>query len=93
MMVYKGRPSWPPHWVWIDGVVKNEVEGEVGTLENVQLSRVVKNTIYLTISTPDGNRYVGSLNLANEHFADTVFQLLRNHLGRSVQSIAEIDIV
>ena len=93
-MVYKGRPIWPPHWSWIDGPNKSaSAEGEDGTLRNAQLSHVLRNTIFLTMTTPDGDRFVGSLSFDDEPAADLFFRVFRNHLDHSVQDIAAIDIV
>jgi hypothetical protein len=73
MMVYKGLPIWPPHWIWIvDPDKSQEATDEVGILENAQFSRVLKSTIFLTIATVGGNRYMACLNLDDEQFCSKV---------------------
>jgi len=94
MMSYKGRPSWPPRWSWMSGADKTELAaGEVGTLEQAQLSRILGDTLYLTISTPGGNRFTGQLKLDNEPFASRIFSLLHSRIGHTIKDIAETDIV
>ena len=93
MMVYRGRRIWPPHWIWISGPDKTESpEGEGGTLENVQLSRALKSSLFLTIRMLDGNRYMGCLNFDDDRFARKVLSILHEHLGQTIKNIAEIDI-
>jgi hypothetical protein len=93
LMSYKGRPIWPPDWSWISGSDNTSIPaGEVGTLENVQCSHVLESVLFLTIAMLDGNRYVGSLHFNNEAFAQRVLSLLHDHVGETIQQIAEIDI-
>ena len=91
-MTYKGRPIWPPQWIWISGP-NNTVPlvGGIGTLENVQFSRVLTNSLFLTIGIGDGNRYMASLNFDDDHFAQRVLLVLHKHVGRTIKYIAEID--
>jgi hypothetical protein len=92
-MSHKGRPIWPPHWSWVSGPDhKLKPVGEVGALENVQGSHVLKGALFLTVAMLDGNRYVGSLNFDNEAFAQNVRSLLYDHVGETLQRIAQIDI-
>ena len=36
---YKGVPSWPPKWIWLDGPEDKHPKGEVGVLRAVLLSK------------------------------------------------------
>jgi hypothetical protein len=67
-------------------------EGEVGTLENVRVSRVFKNTLFLTVSMLDGNRYMGTLSFDNVHFARNVFLVSKEHIRQAIKDIGEIEI-
>src|SRR5262245_54860498 len=87
------HPIWPPRWIWISGPDKAEhADGEVGTLENVQFSHVLKSTIFLTIVILDGNRYTGSLNFDDEQFAGKVLSIFRKHRGVSIKYIADLEV-
>ena len=93
MMSYKGRPSWPPQWNWMSGADKTEsAVGELGTLEQAQLSRILGDTLFLTIFTPRGNRFTGQLKFDDEHFASRIFSLLHSRIGHTIKDIAEIEI-
>jgi hypothetical protein len=94
MMVYGGRPNWPPQWNWISGPGNTEsaAVGEAGALEHVQPSHVPGNTIFLTIEMSDGNRFTGQLAFDDDHFAREVLSVLHAHLGHTVKDIAELDI-
>ena len=93
MMSYKGRPSWPPQWTWMAGGDKTELAaGEVGTLEQAQPSRVLGDTLFLTISTPRDNRFTGQLKFDDEHFASRILSVLHSRIGHPIKDIAEIEI-
>ena len=95
MMNYRGHPNWPPRqWNWMSGADKTEsAVGEAGTLEQAQLSRILADTLFLTISTSRGNRFTGQLKLDNEPFASRIFSLLHSRIGHTIKDIAETDIV
>jgi len=94
MMTFEGRPIWPPHWIWISGPdSRQNPVGEVGALENVRVSRVFKNTLFLTVSMLNGNRYMGSLSFDDVEFARKVFSVFKEHIGQAIKDIAEIEIV
>jgi hypothetical protein len=93
-MTCKGRPIWPPHWSWISGPEKTEpIVGEIGILENVQFSRVLTNTLFLTIGIGEGNRFIGQLKFDDERFARRILLLLQSQIGHTIKDIAEIAIV
>ena len=93
MMIFEGRPIWPPHWIWISGPDSRQTPvGEVGMLENVRVSRVFKNTLFLTVSMLDGNRYMGTLSFDNVHFARKVFLVFKEHIRQAIKDIGEIEI-
>jgi hypothetical protein len=61
LMSYKGVPSWPPVWLWIDGLEKETASGEIGILKEVTLSRInPPDRCFLNIEHK-GSSYVGSL--------------------------------
>src|SRR5439155_16294307 len=93
LMVYTGRPSWPPQWQWISGSKTVEsAAGEAGTPKRVQKARVLGNTIFITIETASGDRFTGQLKFDNEIFAETILLLLQKHVGQTIKNIAQIEI-
>jgi len=93
LMVYTGRPSWPPQWQWISGPKTVEsAAGEAGTLKRVQKARVLGNTIFITIETASGDRFTGQLKFDNEIFAERILLLLQKHVGQTIKNIAQIEI-
>ena len=94
MMNYRGHPNWPPRqWNWMSGADKTEsAVGEAGTLEQAQLSRILADTLFLTISTSRGNRFTGQLKFDDDGFALKVLSLLHEHFGKTIKDIAEIEI-
>jgi L-rhamnose isomerase len=94
LMTYKGHPNWPPQWIWISGPDKTKIPAvEFGTLENIQISNVLGTSLFLTVSMSDGNRYTGCLNFDSEKIASKILSILHSHLGETIKSIAEIDIL
>ncbi len=94
MMNYRGHPNWPPRqWNWMSGADKTEsAVGEAGTLEQAQLSRILEDTLFLTISTSRGNRFTGQLKFDDDRFALKVLSFLHEHFGKTIKDIAEIEI-
>lgn len=94
MMVYRGRPNWPPPWTWIAGPDKVVFAvGEVGVLNNAQLSRTLNDTVFLTITLSDGNRYTGHLNFDDADVAMRICLILHENVGRTIEYIGGLEIV
>jgi hypothetical protein len=93
-MTYQGRAIWPPVWIWLSGLDKTQPAiGEVGVLTQVQFSRTLQSTLFLTIEIANGSRYVGSLKFDNPHFAEKVRSVLHQHIDYTIKDIAAIDMV
>ena len=77
LMSYKGVPSWPPVWTWIDGLEDKHPRGEVGVLRNVTLSNIEPaDRCYLYIEY-EGSIYLGCLMIDNHVFCGQIAKLLQ----------------
>jgi hypothetical protein len=59
-MSYKGVPSWPPRWIWLEGPEDKHPKGEVGILRTVLLSKDRVNRCFLLIFHEESS-YMGCL--------------------------------
>jgi hypothetical protein len=92
LMTYRGHPNWPPSWMWIDGNVNKNPKGEVGTLLEVQVSRIQDaNRCFLVIEYED-SQYTGCLYFDDLSFRKRVCELLGEYYGHSIQEIGSIDL-
>ena len=92
LMSYKGVPSWPPTWTWIDGRENEQPTGEIGTLAEVKLSLIdPPNRCYLVIQH-EGSTYMGCLLINDLAFCAQVTLLLQNHRGKSIRDIGSLDL-
>src|SRR5262249_12873290 len=61
LLSYRGIPSRPPVWTWIEGQEDKKPKGEIGTLTEVILSVIEPpNRCYLVIRH-EGSAYMGCL--------------------------------
>ena len=40
LMSYQGLPTWPPVWVWTEGVEKKDAQGVVGVLKAAEQANI-----------------------------------------------------
>jgi len=88
----RGVPSWPPVWTRSKTLGARIVTGEVGVLTYVYSNRRVANKCFLVIDYQE-RTYVGSLACADRSFCLEISDLLRNHIGRSLEQIGDLDLV
>ena len=88
LMSYKGMPSWPPDWVWIDGVENKCPKGEIGVFRRVVQSNIQpSNRCFLFINHEESN-YIGGLTVDDHDFCAQIVRFLQAHCCN--RSIAEI---
>ena len=92
LLSYRGVPSWPPAWAWIDGPENKNPKGEIGTLTEVRLSLIEPpNRCYLVIRHEEST-YMGCLLINDLSFCAQITQLLQNYCGHSLQEIGSLDL-
>jgi hypothetical protein len=85
-----GIPSWPPAW---QPVVRNNgaVQGELGILEDVSMSDLIPNKIFLAMEHVS-ERYITVLAFDDAMFAKQLYPLLLENIGRSIREIGDLDL-
>jgi hypothetical protein len=84
LMSYKGVPSWPPTWAWIDGREDKDPKGDVGILRTTLLSkRQPANRCFLLIFY-EGSYYIGCLIFEDSVFCRHVTELLTGPIAEIV---------
>jgi hypothetical protein len=91
-MSYKGVPSWPPAWIWIDGREKKSAQGEIGILKQVILSIIVPADRCFIYIEYEGSLYLGCLLVDDYAFCGQVAKLLQAHCNRPLADIGSIDL-
>jgi hypothetical protein len=65
--------------------------GEVGVLKYVHSNSLMSNKCFLVIDFQD-EAYIGSLIFKDHSFCGHISHLLRDHIGRSIKDIGDLDV-
>jgi hypothetical protein len=88
LLNYRSVKNWPPVWAGaIEGTVKT-VKGEVGVLKEVYYE---SNKCFLIIDY-QSQSYTGCINSPNKSFCTQLTHLLRQHIGRSIEEIGDLQV-
>ena len=83
--------NWPPVWAQAVKDGGKTVEGEIGILKYALTDRRLSNKCFLVIE--HGNeRYNGTLSFDDTRFFLLVSHLLKNHVGRPIKEIGDLDL-
>ena len=92
MMIRKsGYSSWPPVWTTTHADRDNKPIGEVGTLEEVMMSNMIYNKVFMFMES-DGFRYMGLMTFDDLTFSSQIGILLKANRGRSIKDIGDLDV-
>jgi hypothetical protein len=89
MMTHRGAPIWPP--IWVEKYGDRKLTGEIGELTHLGNNPHESPALFLHI-THEGIAYCGSLPIEDLAFRLTVHNLLRQHIGRSIKEIGDLDL-
>src|ERR671924_379450 len=92
LMSYRKLPTWPPAWVWIGGNEDQHPKGEVGILKQVRQvnGHPIVHRCFLWMEYGD-SMYLGCLLVDDISFCERVSKLLKENIGRSIESIGDLD--
>ena len=85
-----GIVSWPPEWQSV-GRSGGAIRGELGILDNVSMSDVIANKIFLAMEHLT-ERYIAVIAFDNELFTKQLYPLLIQNIGNSVREIGDLDL-
>jgi hypothetical protein len=86
-----GYRGWPPAWTTTRHDRNDKPIGEVGTLEDVMMSDLIDNKIFMFMLY-DGCRYMGFLSFDDRMFCRQIYTLLKAHVSLSIKEIADLDV-
>ena len=92
LMSYKGVPSWPPVWIWIDGPEKRRPRGEIGILRKVTLSNINPDDRCFLNIEHKGSSYFGCLLISDSVFCDQIAKLLQAHCDRPIAEVGGLEL-
>ena len=90
LLSYRGVPSWPPMWTWIEGQENKKPKGEIGTLIEARVS-VIPNRCFLLINH-EGSTYMGCLLINDLPFCAQITRLLQNYCGHLIRDIGNLEL-
>lgn len=90
LMVFEGKPNWPPTWLARDS--SDTLTGEIGVLKFVIRDSTSDTRCFLRIEC-DGRGYIGSLRFDQAEFCSRICELLHDHIGRLIKDIGDLDVV
>ena len=88
LMRYRGVPSWPPDWIWTDGLEDKHPKGEIGVFRRVAQSNIQPSNRCFLFIDYEKSSYIGDLTVDDSVFCDQITKLLQGYCNRP---IAEID--
>jgi len=91
IMSYRGDTIWPPEWTWVSGNYDKCPDGEAGVLENVRVSAINDQNLFLTMSY-GGGRYIATLMFDHPDFCQQACEMLKHHRGWLIKMIGELAI-
>ena len=86
-----GVRSWPPAWVRRSRPPGQVISGEIGVLTDVQWHAIKPERCYLTMEFQK-ERYMGALLLKDAAFARLIYDILRQHTGKPIEQIGDLDL-
>jgi hypothetical protein len=90
LMMFRGKRSWPPEWLWRHGYDDTHPRGEVGILKDVIPSATACGCFL--IMEHCGAEYIGALLLTDPGFSREIARLLVRSSGKTIREIGEIDL-
>jgi hypothetical protein len=90
-MNYRGISNWPPVWTQARKQSIKTLKGEIGILRYLYANNALSGKCYLVIDY-EQEQYVGCLIFNDRSFSSQICDILRNHIGRSIQEIGDLDI-
>jgi hypothetical protein len=92
LMSYRGRPNWPPRWVWLGGKQNERPRGEVGVLKEVSRYPHLSADGLTLVMEYNGSAYMGLLLFDDFAFSRKVHDLLKDLRGRPISEIGSLEV-
>jgi hypothetical protein len=83
---------WPPAWMRINGSGDKNLNGEVGILRRVELSRIEPIERCYLLMDHDASSYMGTLVFDDDAFCRQVYSFLQRHTGRTIQQVGDLEL-
>ena len=84
-----GLPIWPPKWTPTRLERDDKPVGEVGILEDVVMSNLIDNKIFLFMHH-QSYRYMGFMGFDDRAFCVQLYRLLKANIGRPIKEIGDL---
>src|SRR6516165_7013352 len=92
LMSFRGRPNWPPRWVWLGGKTNERLVGEVGILKEVSKYSLLSSDGMSLVIEHNGSAYMGVLLFDDFAFVRKIFDLLKTLRDHPIAEIGSLDI-
>ena len=91
MIRQSGYSNWPPIWTTPHLDRDDKPTGEVGVLEDVAMSNLIDNKVFLFMRYRD-YRYMGVMAFDDPAFCRAVFTLLKSNCDLSIEQVGDLDV-
>jgi hypothetical protein len=92
LMSYRGRPNWPPRWVWLGGKKNERPTGEVGILKEISRYSLISSDGVTMVIEYNESAYMGLLLFDDFGFCRRIHDFLKTHRDRPIAEIGSLDI-
>ena len=84
LMSYRGRPNWPPRWVWLGGKKNERPTGEVGVLKEVSKYSLLSSDGLTLVIEYNESAYMGLLLFDDFGVSRKIHELLKTLRDRPI---------
>ena len=91
MVRKSGYCSWPPRWTTPNPDRDEKPTGEVGTLEDVAMSKLIDNKLFLFMLYR-GYRYMGVMAFDDLTFCQMLHDILKLNRGLPIKQVGDLDL-
>jgi hypothetical protein len=91
LMSYRGRPNWPPRWVWLGGKKNERPTGEVGVLKEVSKYSLLSSDGLTLVIEYNESAYMGLLLFDDFGVSRKIHELLKTLRDRPISEIGSVD--
>jgi hypothetical protein len=92
LMSYRGRPNWPPRWVWLGGKKNERPTCEVGILKEISRYSLLSSDGVTLVIEYNESAYMGLLLFDDFGFCRRIHDFLKTHRDRPIAEIGSLDI-
>jgi hypothetical protein len=87
-----GKHYWPPPWLKLSGAGADTLTDDSAVVSSITLSRIDPPTTCYLLVESGRTSYMGMLGCDDPAFCRQLYAIVKQHVGKTVKEIAEVDL-